>query len=236
VEDRTSARMGGADAGGGVMSSYDIVSNHRKADDLSIADIRETLVCGPCADVVGPAKHRHVGDFVMVQTGTCAVHTRPSEPIWPWKDYNRFVELCRCCGTVALYSGSRWAVWFCPTCKEQVLLLNRRLGRYAIPIGRHSVHAGRFLSAKDIESAVAVHVFVESMNANFGAMELLRRWAKHVIRQNLRAIGEDDDAAIPITSYCRAAQKNVDPLDRFREMCAWLSRESLVSQSEEDHS
>lgn len=218
------------------MSSYDLVPDPRKADKLALANIENALVCGPCGDVVGPARHRHVADFVMVQTGTCAVHAVPSEPTWPWKDFNRFVELCRCCGTVALYSGSRWVVWFCPTCCEQVSLLNQRLGRYAIPIGRHSVHAGRLLSAKDAESPVEVHVFVESMNANFGAMEVLERWAQRVIRLNLRAIGEDDDAAIPITPYCRAAQKYVDPLDRFREMCAWLSRESRTSQSEKGHS
>jgi hypothetical protein len=214
------------------MSSYVYTAKPRTPEDLTIADIQDTTVCGPCGDVVGRARHRHERGFVMVQTGTCDVHTGPAEPRWPRKDFNRFVELCRCCGTVPLHSGSKWAVWFCPACNEQVGLLNQRLGRYAIPIGRHSVHAGRLLPAE--ADPVAVHTFLESMNASFEAMGVLQEWAHEVIRLNLRAIREDDDSLVPIAAYCQSAQKHVDPFDRFREMCAWLGQQGREAGAGEE--
>ena len=205
-----------------------------KPGALMIADIQDTMVCGPCGDVVGPAKHRHEPDFVMVQKGTCAVHTAPAEPTWPWNDFNRFVELCQCCGTAPLHSGSKWAVWFCPACREQVDLLNQRLGRYAIPIGRHSVHGGRLLSAEQVDDELELHTFLDFVNSSSEAMRVLQKWAKLVIRLNLQAIGGDEDSVVPITAYCQATQERVDPFDRFREMCAWLGRQGREAQAGED--
>lgn len=200
----------------------------------SITSIDRTVVCGPCGDVVGSADDFLQSGFIMVQTGTCPVHAASGEAAWPRYDYNRFVELCRCCGTVALMSGSKWSVWFCPACREQVDLLNQRLGRYAIPIGRHSIHAGRLLSGPELDDPLAVHIFLESTNASRVAMMALQKWAQRVIRLNLRAIGEDDDSVVPIERYCFAAQWYVDPADRFREMCAWLARQGRDLQPEED--
>ena len=204
--------------------------------DRPIKDINQTMVCGPCGDVVGAANHFKEPGFVMVQAGPCPAHTVSTQEIWPSHDYNRFVQLCQCCGTVPLGSGSRWSTWFCPACREQVDLLNQRLGRYAIPIGRHSMHAGRMLQGGDSDDAIAVQTFMEFTNASSDAMKVLAKWAQHVVVLNLRAIGEDDDSVVPIHKYFRSAQKYVDPSDRFREMCAWLTRASLASQSAEDHS
>jgi len=224
------------------MSGRDLDSRYTRkpqaADPVgrSIADIDRTVVCGPCGDVVGSADDFYERGFTMVQTGPCPVHAAPAESTWPSYDYNRFVELCRCCGTVPLRSGSRWSVWFCPECREQVDLLNLRLGRYAIPIGRHSIHAGRLLSIEKAAEPVALHAFLEGMNAASDAMGVLGKWAHEVIRLNLRAIREDDDSVVPINPYCLAARRYVDPSDRFREMCAWLAGQGRESQHEEDGS
>ena len=202
----------------------------------SLADIDRTVVCGPCGDVVGSADDFYERGFTMVQTGPCPVHAAPAESTWPSYDYNRFVELCRCCGTVPLRSGSRWSVWFCPECREQVDLLNLRLGRYAIPIGRHSIHAGRLLTLEKAADPVILHAFLEGMNVVDEAMVVLGKWANEVIRLNLRAIREDSDSVVPIERYYLAARRYVDPTDRFREMCAWLARQGRESQPEGDGS
>jgi hypothetical protein len=202
----------------------------------SVADIGRTVVCGPCGDVVGPADDFAQRGFTMLQGGKCPAHAAPDHSTWPGYDYNRFVELCRCCGTVPLRSGSRWSVWFCAACREQVDLLNQRLGRYAVPIGRHSVHGGRLIPADKLDDPIEIHIFLESTNAAYRAMDVLAQWAHEVIRLNLRAIREDADSVVPIQSYCLAAQRYVDPLDRFREMCAWLARQGRESQPEEHRS
>jgi hypothetical protein len=199
----------------------------------TIADIDRTVVCGPCGDVVGPADDFYERGFTMVQTGSCPAHAGPAESTWPSYDYNRFVELCRCCGRVPLRSGSRWSVWFCAECRDQVDLLNQRLGRYAIPIGRHSIHAGRLLSLEKAADPVTLHAFLEGMNAASEAMGVLEMWAHEVTRLNLRAIREESDSVVSIERYCLAARRYVDPSDRFREMCAWLARQGRESRPEQ---
>lgn len=183
------------------------------------------VVCGTCGDVVGPAEDPPGAEAPRIQAGTCPAHAIPEQPRWPRHDFNRFVELCRCCGTVPMKSGSRWSTWFCPACREEVDLLNQRLGRYAIPIGRHSVHAGRLLTRESLADPLEVEIFTSATNAAFDAIRVLSRWARHVVRLNLRAIREDDDAVVPIRQYCLSAQRYVLPSDRFREMCAWLTHE-----------
>ena len=182
------------------------------------------LVCGPCGDVVGPTQHPNQAGVTITQIGTCPVHGVEPAPRWAGFDFNRFVELCRCCGTVAIQSGSRWSVWFCPSCKEQVGLLNGRLGRCAIPIGRHSAHAGWLLRAADVDQPLAVQVFTDSFGAASRAMPILAEWAKITVVLNLRAIGWQEDHVARIEDYCRAVRERVHPLVRFRQMCRYLDQ------------
>lgn len=190
----------------------------------SIDAISGVMVCGACGDAVGSAERFDHQLGTLEQLGTCPLHEGPAGPTWPGYDYNRFVQLCQGCGTAAIQSGSRYSRWFCPECREQVELLNARLDRYAIPIGRHSALAGRLLSARELDNPVAVQMFVDFTNDSFAAMTLLEEWAKHVTRRNLEAIGHSEDSVIPIAEYCRAAQRYVLPEDRFREMCLYLHR------------
>jgi hypothetical protein len=156
------------------------------------------VVCGDCGDVVGPFEHADravrledecfdLGPrSTYVQRGRCPTHTSEgNESRWPRFDYNRLVELCNCCGAVPLRSGSKWSVWFCDACKQQVQLLNGRHGRCVVPIGRHSVHAGWLLTGDQIENPLEVEAFVSSMSAISDGMCALHDWRRIVVRRNL---------------------------------------------------
>jgi len=66
--------------------------------------------------------------------------------LWPRTgahfDFNCYLELCRCCCVEPIRSGSRWSLFFCEECKARVFALNRALGRWVVPIGRHSAMHG----------------------------------------------------------------------------------------------
>lgn len=182
------------------------------------------VICGQCGDVVGPEEVSSGAEALRVQAGRCPDHRIPEQPKWAGHDFNRFLDLCHCCGTVPMMSGSRWCTWFCPPCREQVDLLNQRLGRYAIPIGRHSVHGARLFRSSDFDDPMAIHSFTEFNVSVREAILVLHVWSQHVVRLNLRTIGEGEAAVVPIQEYCVLTQASVDPTDRFREMCDWLTR------------
>ena len=75
------------------------------------------------------------------------------EPTWPRYDFNEHLHLCECCRLVPLRSGSRWSVWFCDECKARVRDLNHTLGRYVIPIGRHSLMGGIGIAGAELAHA-----------------------------------------------------------------------------------
>ena len=183
------------------------------------------VVCGDCGDVVGPFRYvSPKGDgWDHIQRGTCADHARPSDdPLWPWFDFNTIVELCSCCGVVALRTGSKWSVWFCEACKQEVGLLNGRHGRCVVPIGRHSVHAGWLLKGDQIDNGLDVHLFTEAWNATVSVMRVLSEWQRITVRRNLEAGGAPPRSRVPLPEYVRTAELQIDAMARFREMCEYL--------------
>jgi hypothetical protein len=195
-------------------------------------------VCVDCRDIVG-LFHRLNGDprgqSALVQRGSCPRHAaQAGEPSWSNFDFNRQVDLCYCCGTVPLSSGSRWSVWFCDECKEQVGLLNGRHGRCIVPIGRHSVHTGHLLRGEEVDDPIAVQIFFEATTAAHTVIGMLSNWCHIAIGGNLEAIDATMKSVTPIKEYCRKVHDHVDPMDRFREMCEYLAERGRTAPTGEN--
>jgi hypothetical protein len=192
--------------------------------------VPEMEVCHACAKVVGPFYQCHLG--YRVQYGSCRDHTMPEavDTHWPRYDYNLHVDLCRCCGRVPLRSGSKWSVWFCEACKEQVGLLNGRHDRCVVPIGRHSVHSGHLLSGDQVRNPVAVETFFSSMKSIFAVHGPLADWMREAVHRNFRDVGLPVNRPVPLARYWAEVRGGIDPDARFREMCAYLAE---VSQPRE---
>jgi hypothetical protein len=190
--------------------------------------IAEMEVCCDCIDVVGPVWRLlgpRAGEGPLRQRGRCPAHpARLHAPLWPGFDYNRVVDLCRCCGVEPRASGSKWSVWFCDPCKEEVGLLNERHGRCIVPIGRHSVHWGALLRVEEAENPFSVQGFLDASKAMVTASGVLADWHQVAVALNLIDIGAVDAAALPILDYWHEADARVDRRDRFREMCAYMDR------------
>lgn len=196
----------------------------REQPGIPLDEVPEMEVCHACAQVVGRFYRTHFG--YRVQYGRCGEHTVPegADSRWPRYDYNLHVDLCRCCGRVPLRSGSKWSVWFCKACKEQVGLLNGRHGRCIVPIGRHSVHAGYMLSGDQARNPVAVETFVSSMKSIFAVHGPLADWMREAVHRNFRDVGLPVNRPVPLARYWAEVRGRVDPDDRFREMCGFLEQ------------
>ena len=103
-----------------------------------------------CATCRGLYEERRSPGFATPQRCRCR---HVDEPTWPRYDFNEHLHLCECCRLVPLRSGSRWSVWFCDECKARVRDLNHTLGRYVIPIGRHSLMGGIGIAGAELAHA-----------------------------------------------------------------------------------
>lgn len=200
--------------------------------------IRTMEVCPDCKDVVGlfhPLNGPGPNRGPLVQRGTCPLH-KPGHfnPKWTGFDFNRYVDLCRCCARVPLASGSKWSVWFCVECKRRVGLLNGRHGRCIVPIGRHSVHYGYPLGVHEVGDAVSCQAFIDASKAMGVAIRVLTDWYHEAVRRNLDAVAPGDPDPMPIWMYCPEVARKVDPMERFREMCAYLDRRGRAMLEERE--
>jgi hypothetical protein len=171
-------------------------------------------ICGTCHDLYETAPQP---GFATPQRCRCR---KTDEPTWPRFDFNEHLRLCECCRSVPLRSGSRWSVWFCEGCKTRVRALNDRLGRYAIPIGRHSLMGGLGISGAEIAGADEARLtalcdaFAGRTQGLFAAMEHLSAFAAERTVFLAAAVGLDPTRDVRLTTW----------LDRLRPMTGSLPR------------
>ena len=165
-------------------------------------DLSELRVCRACSDVFGP--FRWAGELDAVQRCGCGRPHR-DEPRWPGFDFNRVVELCWICASVAGRSGSKWCTFGCIDCHAWSRDLMQRLGRWVIPIGRHTLHhavgleGGRDISDAEIER------FADASRSIFEAIERLNEWRTLRLATNLDALGFEPSPSVSLTAYLAAA-------------------------------
>ncbi len=141
-------------------------------------------LCRECLRLRGPLGER---------TQRCACE--PKEPLWNGYDYNTAIELCQCCAAATIPSGSRWSVFFCDACKERVVAYNRAAGCCAIPIGRHSLMNGIFVTDEDVES---------SLVSFFERIDRLTKWHRERVRAVVQSLPGDE--AVPLDVYLERAR------------------------------
>ncbi len=184
---------------------------------MNSADQSDFTVCGTCHALRGPIGS--VGAVQVRQLCDCAAQEeRSAQP--RLGDHNTAFELCRCCGTEALTSGSRWSVWFCHECKERVRALNQRSGRCVIPIGRHSLMNG---VSFDPGANEASRAFADQLKRLFREMGGTEGWARAAVRLNLAAAGLPGDD-IGLEAYLETLARLAPVKEqRFNQMVQSLS-------------
>lgn len=173
------------------------------------------VLCGTCRELYESTPQP---GFETPQRCSCR---RTDEPTWPRFDFNEHLHLCECCRLVPLRSGSRWSVWFCDACKTRVRALNHRVGRYAIPIGRHSMMAGIGISGAEIARAdedglgELVAAFTSEAAALFDSVDHLSAFAAERTSMLAAAAGLDPTRDVWLPTW----------LDRVRRMAESMPQE-----------
>jgi hypothetical protein len=168
-------------------------------------------ICPACFAVRGLLETEGDASGPYDQRCHCRRAGEPPED-WPGFDFNTYLELCRCCGIEALKSGSRWSAFFCSDCRTRVLSFDRCHRRWIIPIGRHSIMHGEFLSGDEASIDEHVEHFVLRARGLFAATDRLDTWASARVKQNLEALGWAAGQEADLSRYLRAAQER--PLDK----------------------
>jgi hypothetical protein len=192
-----------------------------RGEDVALDRLSGLMICLSCFELHGELRNRS-GAHVHQRCG-CKGH----EPdTWSGYDFNREVELCYCCGKVVLNSGSRWSVWFCRDCKDRARAFNSRLGRYTIPIGRHSFHGGLQLDGNATEVDVAA--FAENWRRVSSTMERLHAWSAEVVRRAIALVEQAPSGDQPLLSYLGSTSAASSEKQRcFHEMLEFLQDASV---------
>lgn len=155
-------------------------------------------ICGTCLRLRGPVPHSESGAEQLCRCTPRELRLQQA----PWGgDHNTHAELCRCCGLRLLPSGSRFSVWFCDYCKPLITTLNRQLGRYLVPIGRHSIMAGVAVRPAEAGFTAAAELLADTtveMVAGIGATE---EWARTVVARNLEVLGFEPGTDVYLGKY-----------------------------------
>jgi hypothetical protein len=202
---------------GGEESTAPLVVGDRDAERL--------VVCSACGRLRGPWRYAidEFRDLWFVQSCGC---DRTEEPLWPRFDYNTAVELCWCCASEALPSGSRWSTFLCDECRHRALDLRRPDGRLVVPIGRHSLMNRTSLSVDSVWSRPQeVPEFAERLIELSAGITAVWEWGARQARAHLEALGLDGEPDVSLGEYLvRLAALPVEKEAVFAAMCRALGR------------
>lgn len=136
-------------------------------------------------------------------------------------DHQTVAELCRCCGTELLRSGSKWSVWFCKECKSRVDSLNRSAGACVVPIGRHTLMHGVGVRGGDaLRDPALVTAFLAAANDVVRKQNRVSEWAAEIVTRNCVSCALTGDEPIPMSTYLEAVAFQSRKA-AFDAMCEW---------------
>lgn len=185
--------------------------------EIRVAEfIGDLVICKRCSAIRGVVPYRKDG---AEQRCDCTPQeVRAAEPVWGG-DFNKYAELCRCCGLELLSSGTRYSVWFCDPCKALVRALNHAVGFYLIPIGRHSVMNHIGITQASIRNRAAIEQLTADLKGMFGRIEGIEAYARDVVAFNRKALGFTRRHDVKLVDYlARARTSDLTVEDAFARL------------------
>jgi len=197
-----------------------------------VENLENMKICSKCFSLYGTVKLRD-GQTVQqkCQCGIAShderwVVTAKSHTIK--KDFNNEYEICYCCGMEIIPSGGRWNVFFCQFCHSNVMALNVEIGGCIIPIGRHSIMNGIFLSGRKAKDKKAIHNFVDSANSLNELIRTMFRYSKRSAQKQVKRfkMAKDEPAINLIHHSDKVVRKNLK-IEAFIELVSFIMHKSI---------
>ena len=96
--------------------------------------------------------------------------------------------------------------------------LDRGLGRWLIPIGRHTAMHGLLLPAAETVEPQQVERFATGMRGLFDAMGRLHDWRAELVGRNLAALGFPPGVDVDLVRYLAAVRRDLDREAAFSQL------------------
>lgn len=140
----------------------------------------------------------------------------------PYGDFLEAIELCYCCASVVIASGSKFSSFFCGDCRTAVSRLRDALGIAAIPFGRHSLMNGASLSGAGARDPRQLNAFASAVQRSFNRIDRLCTWQRVVVADRVAAM-HPDATYVPAAAYAAFAEGNaLSKPEMFQQLCGYF--------------
>lgn len=152
-------------------------------------------------------------------------HQPRSEMPQPPGDFPTALELCYCCASNIIPSGSKFSIFFCDACRPDIVRLRDAVGSAVIPLGRHSLMNGIALRGPNARSRLHVTSFAAANIQSANRMDRLFEWRRLVIADRVTSM-HANAAFVGAPEYLVFATGLVlPPQEMFRQLCRFLNVE-----------
>ena len=141
----------------------------------------------------------------------------------PAGDFPTEVEWCYCCARTLISSGSKFSSFFCDECRADVIQLRKTLGSTFLPLGRHSLCNGEWLTGADMADPQKVERFIAATRHIDNRIDRLLTWQRGVVRDNVEAMGYPVAPYVSARDYRSfASERSVPKAELFRQLCRFF--------------
>ena len=153
-------------------------------------------------------------------------HRPKTELPEPFGDFPEAIELCHCCASAVIPSGSKFSSFFCDDCRAAVMRLTSALGTAAIPLGRHSLMNGVTLAGgAAARDPLRVKSFALAVQHSFNRIDRLWSWQRTVVADHIAAM-QLDARCVPASAYLAFTASDALPKrELFRQLCRYFGIE-----------
>lgn len=200
---------------------------------LSFFNYDRMKICSECYGVYGfwnytlmaPSNLNKNGEADIQYYQKCCCPSKPDMPPeeieqkkWIGFDFNRAVNLCKCCGQEAVPSGFKFLSGYCSDCNKKVLQLNNHYQQTILPFGEHSsVHGAGLTESKDTNKHKD---FWKDSTRFINKIDNIYEWTTLRIPENFKTLGYYED--VLLKEYLSEAKKHLDKIEAFQHLCELL--------------
>jgi hypothetical protein len=219
--------------------AYDLEKQRLRYGGLE--NFKDSSVCRHCGEIYGSFELTNkTGHYYQ----ECGCEKEPEMQLAKYNlekplnlDFGQIVTLCYCCGQELLRGGSKWSVFFCDFCKEQILAINRTFGLALIPIGRHSLMNSIVLESKDTFKEKKIREFSSALSSLFERIGMLHEWKRIMVSNQFKKMGQSEKSDIGLESYLAKMPRTekskstavVSLLNFFLQQCSRSKEDESVS-------
>ncbi len=153
-------------------------------------------------------------------------HQPRAEMPQPPGDFPTALELCYCCASNVIPSGSKFSSFFCDACRTNIVRLRDAVGSAVIPLGRHSLMNGIALHGPDAGNRLRITSFAAANSQSSNRIGRLFEWRRLVIAERVSSM-HANAAFVSAPEYLAFATTLAPaPCEMFRQLCRFFNVES----------